>query len=82
MGIREWQQLNEQCAVALEKFVQEAKKTSGLLASIKQYPAPFQDRKKILNQRSIENSAYNAYLQLRFQLCRRAAPAITPDLGK
>jgi hypothetical protein len=74
MGIREWQQLNEKCALALEDFVQEAKKTCAFLASIKQYPAPFPDRKKISDQRSKENAAYNAYLQLRLQLCRKAAP--------
>jgi hypothetical protein len=74
MGIREWQQMNDKCAVALENFVQEAKKTSGILAAIKEHPAPFQERKKILKQRLIENSAYNAYLHLRLQLWRKAAP--------
>jgi len=76
MRIQEWRQLNEKCALALEKFVQEARKTSAILASISERPAPFPDRKKILSQRSIENAAYNAYLHLRLELCRKAAPAI------
>jgi hypothetical protein len=75
MGIREWQQMNEKCALALENFVQEAKKTSAFLASIKQHPASFPDRKKISDQRSKENAAYNAYLHLRLELCRKAAPS-------
>ena len=74
MGIREWKQMNEQCAQALEKFVQEATKTSEYLASLKQYPAPFPDRKKISDQRSRENVAYNNYLHLRLELCRKAVP--------
>jgi hypothetical protein len=67
--------MNEKCALALENFVQEAKKTSEYLAALKQYPAPFSDRKKISDQRSKENAAYNAYLHLRLELCRKAVPA-------
>ena len=76
MSLREWRQMNEQCALALDNFVQEAKKTSEFLASLKEHPAPFKDRKKILDQRSKENAAYNAYLHLRLVLCRKAAPTI------
>ena len=69
-----WEQMNEECAVALENFVREATKTCTILASIKQQPATFQDRKKLLRQRALENSAYNVYLHLRLQLWRKAAP--------
>jgi len=68
--------MNEKCSLALENFVQEAKRTSEFLASLKEYPAPFQERKKISEQRSKENAAYNIYLRLRFELCRKAAPPL------
>jgi hypothetical protein len=69
-----WQRMNRECAEALQSFAQEASKTCGILASIKEQPAPFPDRKKLLKQRAKENSAYNAYLHLRLELCRKAAP--------
>jgi len=58
----EFNELHKSCLTALDAYVAEAEKTSGMLAKCTPEPLPLVERVEITVQETAENSAHLLYL--------------------
>ncbi|HEX2713541.1 MAG TPA: hypothetical protein VHM88_15175 [Candidatus Acidoferrales bacterium] len=63
-------QLRADCLRSLSKYFCEANRTCTLLLAIKKFPASFQERQAIVDQRQMENAAFHDYYSARAKLLK------------
>jgi hypothetical protein len=62
------EEIHAECVRALRRYMVEANKTCKLLTAIKRFPIDLKTKKKILDQRLIENEAQDLYQRTRREL--------------